>query len=102
MRLALVTAYLEDRPFYVFDEWAADQDPIFKELFYTVILADLKARGKTVIVITHDDHYFHLANRCIRLEHGQIAENSSLTSDRSDRVLAAKPMASVQNARQYS
>ena len=101
-RLALVTAYLEDRPFYVFDEWAADQDPIFKELFYTVILADLKARGKTVIVITHDDHYFHLANRCIRLEHGQIAENSSLTSDRSDRVLAAKPMASVQNARQYS
>ncbi len=29
-RLALLTAYLEDRPFYVFDEWAADQDPYFK------------------------------------------------------------------------
>lgn len=71
-RLALVTAYLEDRPFYVFDEWAADQDPLFKELFYTVMLGDLKARGKTVIVITHDDHYFHLADRCIRLENGQI------------------------------
>ena len=26
-RLALVTAYLEDRPIYLFDEWAADQDP---------------------------------------------------------------------------
>ncbi len=73
-RLALVTAYLEDRPFYVFDEWAADQDPLFKELFYTVILSDLKARGKTVVVITHDDHYFHLADRCIRLEDGLIVE----------------------------
>lgn len=74
-RLALVTAYLEDRPFYVFDEWAADQDPLFKEFFYTTILTDLKARGKTVIVITHDDHYFHLADRCIRLENGQIVAN---------------------------
>src|SRR5207249_2754344 len=54
-RLALLTAYLENRPFYIFDEWAADQDPVFKELFYTKILSDLKARGKTVLVITHDD-----------------------------------------------
>ncbi len=76
-RLALITAYLEDRPFYVFDEWAADQDPLFKELFYTVILNDLRTRGKTVIVITHDEQYFHLADRCIRLENGQVVENSS-------------------------
>ncbi|MEQ1778440.1 MAG: cyclic peptide export ABC transporter [Nitrosomonas sp.] len=75
-RLALITAYLEDRPFYVFDEWAADQDPLFKELFYTTILADLKARGKTVVVITHDDHFFHLADRCIRLEDGRIVESA--------------------------
>lgn len=76
-RLALITAYLEDRPFYVFDEWAADQDPIFKEFFYTVILSDLKARGKTVVAITHDDHYFHMADRCIRLENGQIQHSFS-------------------------
>ncbi|MDP0953210.1 ATP-binding cassette domain-containing protein, partial [Klebsiella pneumoniae] len=37
-RLALVVAYLEDRPFLVFDEWAADQDPLFKEVFYTEVL----------------------------------------------------------------
>lgn len=73
-RLALLTAYLEDRPFYVFDEWAADQDPIFKEIFYTTILTDLKTRGKTVIVITHDDRYFHMADRHIRMEDGQIKE----------------------------
>src|SRR5262249_26165087 len=29
-RLALVSAYMEDRPIYVFDEWAATQEPRFK------------------------------------------------------------------------
>lgn len=56
-RLALLSAYLEDRPIYVFDEWAADQDPIFREIFYTQLLAELKQRGKTVLVISHDDHF---------------------------------------------
>jgi putative ATP-binding cassette transporter len=73
-RLALLVAYLEDRPFYVFDEWAADQDPLFKNIFYTEILPSLKARGKTVVVITHDDGYFHLADRCLRLEDGKLSE----------------------------
>src|SRR5205807_10201071 len=31
-RVALLTAYLEDRPLYAFDEWAADQDPQYKEV----------------------------------------------------------------------
>ncbi len=73
-RLALLTAYLEDRPFYVFDEWAADQDPVFKRVFYTELLPDLRARGKSVLVITHDDQYFHLADRCLKLEDGQLTE----------------------------
>jgi putative ATP-binding cassette transporter len=73
-RLALLVAYLEDRPFYVFDEWAADQDPAFKKIFYTEILPSLKARGKTVVAITHDDAYFHLADRCFKLTEGKLAE----------------------------
>lgn len=72
-RLALVTAYLEDRPFYVFDEWAADQDPAYKEVFYTKLLPELRARGKGVIVITHDDRYFHLGDRIMKLADGQVA-----------------------------
>lgn len=32
-RLALLTAYLENRAIYVFDEWASDQDPLFKKIF---------------------------------------------------------------------
>jgi putative ATP-binding cassette transporter len=71
-RLALLVAYLEDRPFYVFDEWAADQDPEFKDVFYMELLPALKAQGKTVLAITHDDRYFHIADRCIKLEEGRI------------------------------
>lgn len=71
-RLALLTAYLENRPIYVFDEWAADQDPIFKAVFYKQLLPDLIKRKKTVLVATHDDRYFHLADRLIKLEHGRM------------------------------
>ena len=71
-RLALLTTYLEDRSFYVFDEWAADQDPLFKDIFYNDLLGGLKARGKTVLVITHDNSYYHLADRIIKLENGQL------------------------------
>ena len=71
-RLALLTAYLEDRPIYIFDEWAADQDPYFKQVFYFNLLPELKSRGKTVLVITHDDRYFHLADRLIKLANGKI------------------------------
>src|SRR6266850_6271513 len=71
-RLALLTAYLEDRPFYLFDEWASDQDPQFKEVFYSQLLPDLKARGKTVLVISHDDKYFDIADRLIKLDYGKI------------------------------
>jgi putative pyoverdin transport system ATP-binding/permease protein len=74
-RLALLTAYLEDRPFYVFDEWAADQDPHYKQIFYTELLPELRARGKGVAVITHDDRYFHLGDRIVKLHDGQIVES---------------------------
>jgi putative pyoverdin transport system ATP-binding/permease protein len=71
-RLALLTAYLEDRPIYIFDEWAADQDPQFRDVFYYDLLPDLKARGKTVIVVSHDDRYYHVADRLIKLDYGQL------------------------------
>ncbi|MGF6774067.1 putative ATP-binding cassette transporter [Paraburkholderia sp. GAS199] len=73
-RLALVHAYLERRPVIVLDEWAADQDPTFRRIFYDEILPDLKRQGKTLIVISHDDRYFSAADRYIRLEEGLIIE----------------------------
>ena len=71
-RLALVAAYLENRSIYVFDEWAADQDPQYKEIFYKTLLPNLRAEGKLVIVITHDDRYFHLGNQIIKLDSGKV------------------------------
>ena len=76
-RLALMVAYLEDRPFYVFDEWAAVQDLTFKDVFDRRLLPDLKANGKTVLVITHDDRYFGLADRYIKLDYGQVVEEGA-------------------------
>jgi putative ATP-binding cassette transporter len=71
-RLALLVAYLEDRPIMLFDEWAADQDPQFKEIFYKGLLPDLRRRGKIVVVITHDDRYFGLADRVVKLADGRL------------------------------
>jgi len=71
-RLALLTAFLEDRPIYVFDEWAADQDVHYRDIFYREILPELKSRGKTVVVISHDDRYYHLGDRILKLEYGPL------------------------------
>jgi putative ATP-binding cassette transporter len=78
-RLALLTAFLEDRPFYIFDEWAADQDPFFREVFYLQLLPELKAKGKTVLVISHDDRYYSLGDRIIKLDYGKIEFDSSVS-----------------------
>jgi putative ATP-binding cassette transporter len=71
-RLALVNAWLEKRPVLVFDEWAADQDPTFRRIFYTELLPDLKRLGKTIIVISHDDRYFDIADQLVRLQAGKV------------------------------
>lgn len=71
-RLALITAMLEDRPIYVFDEWSAEQDVHFREAFYTRVLPGLKARGKTVVAATHDERYWHVADRVIKMDLGTV------------------------------
>lgn len=71
-RLALLVTYLEDRPIYLFDEWAAEQDPRFREIFYTQILSELRNQGKIILAITHDDKYFYLADQIIKLDRGRV------------------------------
>lgn len=74
-RLALAQAYVDDADIYVFDEWAADQDPQFRNYFYLYLLPELKERGKTVVVVTHDDRYFSTADRVVKLERGRLVES---------------------------
>ena len=71
-RLAMIVSLLEDREVYIFDEWAADQDAHFREVFYTELLPDLKARGKTVVAVTHDDRYWHCCDRRLSLDLGEL------------------------------
>lgn len=73
-RLGLIVAILENRPIIVLDEWAADQDPHFRKKFYEEILPDLKQRGRTIIAVTHDDHYFAVADRRLHLDMGKLVE----------------------------
>ena len=47
-RLALLGALLEDRPICIFDEWAANQDASFKQMFYHTLLPELRAAGKAL------------------------------------------------------
>ena len=70
-RLALIVALLENRPFIILDEWAADQDPLFRQEFYENIIPKLRSLGKTVIAITHDDHYFEIADHVLYMENGK-------------------------------
>ncbi|AOT10635.1 cyclic peptide export ABC transporter [Pseudoalteromonas luteoviolacea] len=71
-RLALLVLLLEDRDICMFDEWAADQDPRFKHIFYSKILQDLKQQGKVIIVVSHDDRYFEFADQLIFMESGHV------------------------------
>ncbi|MEQ3531490.1 cyclic peptide export ABC transporter [Pseudoalteromonas sp. XMcav11-Q] len=80
-RLALLVSVLEDKSLYLFDEWAADQDPEFKEIFYTEILPQLKSANKAVVVISHDDRYFKIADKVIRMEQGQLSILQPIATD---------------------
>lgn len=84
-RLALVQAWLEDRPVVVTDEWAADQDPEFRRVFYEELLPEMKRQGKTLIVISHDDRYFHVADRIVVMKDGRIVEVGTDARDLKDK-----------------
>jgi putative ATP-binding cassette transporter len=77
-RLALVVSFVDDKKIYLFDEWAADQDPVFKKIFYTEIVPELKARGKAVVVVSHDDRYFHVADQVLIMEDGKVIERRAV------------------------
>lgn len=72
-RLNLFRALLEDKDIYIFDEWAANQDPYFKAKFYNEILPQLKKDGKTIIVISHDDAFYHIADRRVTVAQRKLS-----------------------------
>jgi putative ATP-binding cassette transporter len=94
-RLALLIAFLEDKSLYLFDEWAADQDPEFKQVFYFDILPYLKSLGKAVVCISHDDRYFDVADKVITMENGKVLhiqrmDQARVTNDRNSALMDVK------------
>lgn len=75
-RLALIAALLENNPVIVLDEWAADQDPYFRKKFYEEILPYLKKEGFTILAITHDDRYYHCADKIFKMEFGKLHDET--------------------------
>ncbi|MCG8463435.1 MAG: ATP-binding cassette domain-containing protein, partial [Xanthomonadales bacterium] len=75
-RLALIAALAEDRDLLLLDEWAAEQDPMFRRYFYETLIPQWRASGKTVIAVTHDDQYFHCADRVLTLNDEGLTELS--------------------------
>ncbi len=71
-RLAYIASVLEDKSVLIFDEWAADQDPHFRQFFYRTLLPELRDQGKTIIAVTHDDHYFDAADRVLKMDRGLL------------------------------
>lgn len=77
-RIGLISTILEDKPIYVFDEVAADQDPEFRRYFYEELIREFQAQGKTIIMVTHDDKYFGHADRVLKMDMGKIVGDSTL------------------------
>jgi putative pyoverdin transport system ATP-binding/permease protein len=71
-RLALIVSYLENKPICIFDEVAADQDPQFRKYFYETLVPEMKKDGKTIIIVSHDDRYFHVGDRVITMDYGNM------------------------------
>lgn len=86
-RLALLLLMMEGREVLLLDEWAADQDPVFRHVFYHELLPELQAAGKTVIAISHDDRYFDVADRIYRLDYGQLVDYDRSSESPFQRVI---------------
>ncbi len=79
-RMSMIFALLEKKPILILDEWAADQDPHFRKYFYEELIPKLRAAGKTIIAVTHDDAYFHLADRIIKFDYGKIVKDVNVNN----------------------
>ncbi|MGP4848374.1 ATP-binding cassette domain-containing protein, partial [Marinobacter sp. 1Y8] len=84
-RLAMLIAVAEQKDILLLDEWAADQDPAFRRVFYQTLIPELKAMGKTLFIISHDDGYFEHADRLLLMKEGRLIELNAEERQRASR-----------------
>jgi ABC-type siderophore export system fused ATPase/permease subunit len=85
-RLALLLSLMENKPIIVLDEWAAEQDPHNRRLFYTHWLPAIREMGKTIVAISHDDDFYHVADRVIKFDFGKITADTVEVHTQPDKV----------------
>ena len=84
-RVALLLALAARRDILFLDEWAAEQDPQFRRYFYRELLPWFRAQGKTLMIISHDDDYFDVADRVLEMHQGQLRELTAEQRDNASR-----------------
>jgi len=73
-RVGIARALVGDPPLVLADEPTAALDAS-SGLLVTELLKELcRERGRTIVVVTHDNRIFHLADRIIHLEDGLLAD----------------------------
>ena len=70
-RMALLQVILENKKVLLLDEVAADFDPEFRARYYREIIPELKAAGRTLVLVCHDERYFDIADRVLEFREGQ-------------------------------
>jgi putative ATP-binding cassette transporter len=85
-RLALIIALIRSKPILVLDEWAADQDPIFRKKFYTKIIPLLKDKGFSIIAITHDDFYYHIPDKLYKMDVGKLHIDVTFGAEKTEMI----------------
>ena len=81
-RLAMLLAVAEEKSILLLDEWAADQDPAYRRVFYHTIIPMLQKMGKTLFIISHDDSYFEKADRLLMMKNGELSELTGLQREK--------------------
>lgn len=71
-RLAFAFACSYPAEIVVLDEVSSNQDSGFRNKIYHEIIPELKQSGKTVVVISHDERYFELADVMLQFKHGKL------------------------------
>jgi putative ATP-binding cassette transporter len=69
-RLALAAAMLDARPLLLLDDPAVDRDPRLRAALTQDWAPRLRARGKTIVIVTEDPGLAATADRTVRLEAG--------------------------------
>ena len=75
-RFALAIALAESRPVLLLDEFVADQDPFYRAYFYERLLPQLRAEGRTIIAVTHDESRLHLCDRLFKMADGKLQRDA--------------------------